>query len=485
MISTEFLVLIFFVYGLAFFGMGIAMALESGRATPLVKANSLRPLAVFGVLHGTHEWLESYLLQAEWAGTSLPAWLIWLRLGLLIASFLFLGMFAFSVLRLSDSIPNRLYLIGSMSLFIYAVIILGGGVKPFSQGSIPIPVFIDALTRYLLAVPASILSAVGLVVRSRKASTEGAPRLKWTFSLAALGFMLYASTQLFVQPMAVFPANIINQQSFASLTGFPIQLIRALTALLISYPLLRAAQLMEHERNFQLATVQRGRLEAMQAREILKRNLLRECVKAQEDERARVARELHDDTAQSLSALSIELATLQQLVKGQKTPTEKVRSLQELCRQTSQGLLRLMSDLRPSQLDELGLIPAIKFFVEQECSLNGMKIVLEPSGQTRRLDPRVENVLFRVVQEAVHNIERHAGTPAGQILLNYKKSVVELQIIDKGSGFDVNHSFTAPHGWGVAGMRERVESAGGQFFLNSTKGRGTTVRAVIPLNGRH
>ncbi|OGO24402.1 MAG: hypothetical protein A2Y54_03155 [Chloroflexi bacterium RBG_16_51_16] len=484
MISTEFLVLVFFVYGLAFFGMGIAMALESGRVTPLVEPNSLRPLALFGILHGTHELLESYLLQAEWAGTLLSPGLIWLRLGLLISSFLFLFLFAFSVLRLGESNWKNQYLIIAITLFGYVVVILVGAVKAFLQPSISTAVLIDALSRYLLAVPASVLAAMGLYTRSRKANAEGVTSLKNSFSLAALGFSLYACTQLFVQPIAMFPSTIFNLVSFMSLTGFPIQLIRTLLAVLISFSMLRAAQVMENERNFQLATVERGRLEAMQAREILKRNLLRQCVKAQEDERARVARELHDDTAQSLSALSIELATLRQLLKGQKTPTEKVKSLQELCRQTSQGLLRLMSDLRPTQLDELGLIPAIKFYIEQECALNGMRIDLEPSGETRRLDPRVENVLFRVVQEAVHNIERHAGTKAGEIFLRYKKNDVELRIVDTGMGFDVNQSFTAPHGWGVAGMRERVESAGGQFFLSSSIGIGTTVRAVIPLNGR-
>jgi signal transduction histidine kinase len=428
--------------------------------------------------------LESYLLQAEWVGTLLPTWLIWIRLGLLSASFIFLYIFAFSVLRLGEINRKNQYLIVYLSLIVYVVIILASAVEAFSQGSIALPVFINALTRFLLAVPASILAAIGLHERSRKAKTEGVTALKNTLSIAALGFVVYAATQLFVQPIAMFPAFIFNQHSFASVIGFPIQLVRTLMAVLISYALLHAAQGMEHERNFQMAAAQRDRLEAMHAREILKRNLLRQCVKAQEDERARVARELHDDTAQSLSALAIELATLRQMLKGQKTPTTKVQSLQEICRQTSQGLLRLMSDLRPSQLDELGLIPAINFFVEQECNLNRMKITLEPSGQTRRLDPLVENVMFRVVQEAVHNIERHAGTRSGHIFLKYKKNDVQLEIKDTGAGFDVNQTFTAPHGWGVAGMRERVESAGGQFSLSSSVGRGTTVRAIIPLNGR-
>src|SRR3990172_4617382 len=97
--SSQFLFAVFFIYGLAFFGMGIAMALESGRSPALAEARVLRPLSAFGLLHGTHEWLESYLLQAALLSAPLPVWVPWIRLLLLIASFSSLMLFAYNLHR--------------------------------------------------------------------------------------------------------------------------------------------------------------------------------------------------------------------------------------------------------------------------------------------------------------------------------------------------------------------------------------------------
>lgn len=142
-----------------------------------------------------------------------------------------------------------------------------------------------------------------------------------------------------------------------------------------------------------------------------------------------------------------------------------------------------MSNLRPAQLDDLGLVPAIQFILDQECNTRGMDLAFHTSGKVHRLDPLLETVLFRVAQEALHNIILHAETRHGEFTLSFENEAVELQILDRGQGFDANASFIAPRGWGLAGMRERVESVGGEFILLSAAGQGTTIKAVIPLVG--
>src|SRR3990170_3500952 len=122
---TQVYFLVYFLYGLAFFGMGIAMILETGRSPVLVEGQALRPLAAFGILHGTHEWFESYILQARWVGTALPDWLPWLRLGILVTSFACLFSFAYRLLQLTSaqSGQNLIVHFGAASLYTAGILI--------------------------------------------------------------------------------------------------------------------------------------------------------------------------------------------------------------------------------------------------------------------------------------------------------------------------------------------------------------------------
>jgi two-component system sensor histidine kinase UhpB len=155
-----------------------------------------------------------------------------------------------------------------------------------------------------------------------------------------------------------------------------------------------------------------------------------------------------------------------------------------LSRSISQGLYRLVHDLRPAQLDDLGLVPAVKYLLEKEFCPKGMEVPIEVHGTARRLDPLVETVLFRVAQEALKNTARHAGTTQAKILLTFLESEVGMLVQDRGRGFDATEPLRAPRGWGLAGMRERVESVGGKFELHSAPGEGTIVDIRIPVEAR-
>jgi signal transduction histidine kinase len=478
---------VYFAYGLAFFGLGLTLALESGRSPALAETRLLRPLAVFAMIHGAHAWLDSYLLQPVTEGLELPAWLLWLRLGLLAASFGSLLVYGILTLHVHPLSPGITTFLGWGVLAIYGIGILASSVFTYRTGTTLLVNVFDVLIRYLLAVPAAFLAALALLVEAFSAQKGGRKQVMVFLTWAAIGFGLYALTQLFVPAIDMFPARVFNSTIFLTLTGFPIQVVRALTAVLISLSLLRATQMVEKERQQQLLNAQQARLEALERiqeeltkRETLRRELLRHTVRAQEEERTRIARELHDETSQVLTAFSLNLATLQTLVCDRSEVKTLIDRLQNLCKQMSQGLYRLVHDLRPAQLDDLGLISALEY-LKDDGILAGLDVSIETQGNARRLDPVVETVLFRVAQETLHNVIRHAKVRQARILLVFLPQEITLKIEDSGIGFNPVQSFAPPRGWGLAGMRERVESVGGLLCIESEPGMGTIVEVTVPV----
>ena len=479
------IVLIFFVYGLAFFSMGIALSLETLRSPRLAERRVLRPLAIFGLLHGMHEWIEILLLQGVWLGVPFPEQINWLRYALLVISFIPLVYFGLLMLIGPERGIGLPVAILSGMLLIYALVLIV--VTRQRPDLLLAPA--DTLARYFLAVPGGILAGLGLRKRSREVELEGRNTLARRFTWAAIGFGLYGLTQIFVAPIDIFPAMFINSAVFTNLAGFPIQLVRAAMALLVTVNLIQAIQVVEREREAQLLAAQEERLEALQQvqrdleeREALRRDLLRHTVIAQEEERGRIARELHDETAQFLTALSLNLATLKNSLPQEQKPIELIEELQSMTRQMSQGIYRLVHDLRPAQLDDLGLVPALQYLAEEEYKLAGLQVELMVEGDRQRLDALVETVFFRVAQEALTNVIRHAGCDQATVELSFQSENVVLRVCDQGVGINTKTEELLERGWGLEGMRERVESIEGQLNIFSPETGGTIVEVKVPVN---
>lgn len=478
------LVLVFFVYGLAFFSMGLAMLLEAGRSPALAEARVLRPLAVFGLLHGLHEWLEIAILQGQKLGFAIPTVASWVRLGVLTFSFLSLVAYGVQVLRPPRRLAALDAYVGGGLLVLYSLLVVLA-YRPVESVWIQRS---DVLARYVLAVPGAILAGLALRAQSRQAYTEGRRRLATHLRWAAWGFAFYSLTQLFVSPVDFFPARVINAELFHTVLGVPIQGVRALLAIWTTLNLIRATQVVEKERQEQLLTAQQARLEAMQRvqeelvnREALRRDLLRHIVVAQEEERARIARELHDETAQALTAFSLNLAALRVRVPEEAHTSRHLNRLKDLSDQIARDINRLVHDLRPAQLDDLGLAPALEYLADRFHEHMGLEVDFAIGGQPRRLPPLVETVIFRVAQEALTNVVRHAGVEKAALALDFASHTVHLRVRDEGVGFEVPEGGGAAQGWGLVGMQERVESVGGQFVLQSAPVSGTTIEVVVPV----
>jgi signal transduction histidine kinase len=219
------------------------------------------------------------------------------------------------------------------------------------------------------------------------------------------------------------------------------------------------------------------------------RQLARQTLVAQERERKRIALELHDETSQTLSGLTLQLQALIDMAEAfGSQDTEFISGLkkvQSLAIQVQIEIKRLIADLRPSSLDTLGLIPAIRQHAEASLRSLGIKVSVETRGVVRRLLSEVEAELFRFTQGAIGNIAQHSKANNATIILEYQDDELSLDIGDDGQGFEVSKITSieeSGRGRGVFSMKERVVLLGGTCFIESQLGQGTTVRARVPIS---
>jgi signal transduction histidine kinase len=480
--------LVFFIYGLAFFSMGLAMMLESTRSSFLAQTGALRLLALFGLIHGSHEWLEMFLDKNDWLVFRYPEWIALLRVGILTISFVSLIVFGLRIWDYEGEISRQRTILLGAGLVGYILLVLWFGVS--ARGAHADWLFhTDAMVRYFLAVPGAIPAGVALGRQAHRASHQDQKEIGAGLHWAGWAFIFYSLTQLVPPPLDIFPANWLNTSTFIEWIGVPIQVFRAIAATVISIGLISAIQAAEKERQRQFLYVQQARLDALKQvrkefvkREAMRQDLLRHTVLAQEEERARIARELHDETAQTLTAFSLHLASLRDARPDEGEYVQAVEYLQRLCRQMSTGLYRLVRDLRPAQLDDLGLVAALEYLVDEERGRLGLQVEFQVNGNRQRLDPLVETVLFRVVQEALTNVARHSGVKKASIHLEFNPQEVRLEVCDQGVGFELNGNQFQPDGWGLAGMYERVGSIGGVLEISTAPGKGAVVEVVVPYN---
>jgi len=220
------------------------------------------------------------------------------------------------------------------------------------------------------------------------------------------------------------------------------------------------------------------------------RHLSRQLLLAQEEERKRISRELHDQIAQTLVGINVRLATLTREAAGNpKGLRNKISSTQRLVEKSVDIVHRFARDLRPTVLDDLGLVPALHEFMKGFNKQTGIHVSFTTftSGRIEQLNTVTSTVLYRVAQEALTNVGRHANATRVDVNIQKLRRAICLTIQDNGKSFQVQRVLHAQRNkrLGLLGMRERVEMVGGSLRVESARGKGTTIRAEIPLgNGR-
>ncbi len=221
----------------------------------------------------------------------------------------------------------------------------------------------------------------------------------------------------------------------------------------------------------------------LQRKEEMRGVLLKKAITAQEEERKRIARELHDETSQALATLLLTIET--SLSAAREEAKERLSRMKAMADRTLDSIHRLIFDLRPSVLDDLGLSAALRWSAESRLEPMGIDLDLEVIGSERRLTPEIETTLFRTGQEAITNIARHAEAESVKIAIEFAERAVRLQVVDDGIGFEpdtVVGSVEDLRGLGILGMKERVALLGGKVTIDSKPGKGTRVTVEIPLS---
>lgn len=217
-------------------------------------------------------------------------------------------------------------------------------------------------------------------------------------------------------------------------------------------------------------------------RDQLRAQLLERVISAQEDERKRIARELHDETSQSITSLLVGLRTL-----GETCPMsdsqQQIEDLRQIAGATLEGVRTLALELRPSVLDDLGLVAALTRYVSDYQNRYHLAVDVATLGlDENRLPPAVETALYRIVQESLTNIARHARASTVSVLLEHREGRIRAIIEDDGCGFDPVQVRASAGGLGLYGMQERVELLGGVFRIESSNA-GTAVVVEVPVEG--
>jgi PAS domain S-box-containing protein len=217
--------------------------------------------------------------------------------------------------------------------------------------------------------------------------------------------------------------------------------------------------------------------------------LLQRIVSAQEDEQRRLSRELHDQTGQALAALMLGLKSLENADQSQSSAQARLRQLQELTNQVAHDIHQLASKLRPAALDDLGLDTALSNYLEEWSELTKIRVDFHSNGLIKqRLAPEVETTVYRIVQEALTNVLKHARAHNVSIIVGHRDNRLKAIVEDDGCGFDAEALMSRPMSerrLGLLGMQERVALVGGRLTIESTPGAGTTVLIHIPTSQEH
>jgi signal transduction histidine kinase len=207
----------------------------------------------------------------------------------------------------------------------------------------------------------------------------------------------------------------------------------------------------------------------------------RKLVEVQETGSRRLAHELHDEIGQSLTAILYRLAA----VKASPSPRSDVLDEAiEITKGTMRSVRNISLDLRPTLLDEAGLAETLRWYIDRQVRSDSLEVGLSVSPELADLPLDVRTACFRIVQEALTNVVRHAGARRAQVQIRSSGSRIEIAVWDDGKGFDVDEAFQrarSGNSLGILGMQERAELLGGELVFESRPGSGTTMKASIPL----
>ena len=277
------------------------------------------------------------------------------------------------------------------------------------------------------------------------------------------------------------------KQKAKTLWGVPLKLAqRPIGVLVIGFDkpyyewLPRECKLMQTMADRAAAIIERARmLEALKEREALIAQLSGHLLSGQEEERKRMSRELHDETGQALMVIRLYLSMLEKTVKTRGAKS-KITETVEVVDRTIEGLRRIIAKLSPLVLEELGLVAAIRKEAKDLARNTGIAVRASVPDNLGRFAPQIETALYRIVQEALHNVAKHAHAKTVDVSLQLDRGELNLVIADDGIGMAEHKGTARGQSFGLAGIKERVSTMNGAVRVCSTKGQGTRIEISVP-----
>ena len=350
----------------------------------------------------------------------------------------------------------------------------------------------DAITKIVMLLDPMIAGMVFLRDQNRDALSIRASKLRepdFALTLAESECARRTAQGAYTSGQIAYATEAKSETSFVAVPLFSQE--RAVGALTLVHRAAFSNYAVIHTLARQLGiAIENARLYTeVQEKEQLRGQLLSRAVAVQEEERKRIARELHDETGQMLTALAVSLGAVEQTIAQDPDKAQyQVAELKMLTMRTIDNLRQFVSDLRPTVLDDMGLVAALRWFVQQFEEHSDIQVTVEIIGAKRRLASQVETVLFRIAQEGLNNIRRHAHAQHARVCLEFVDTKILLTVEDDGRGFDVDQILRAQserRAWGLLGIQERIELVGGKFKIDSAPGRGTklAVEILLECNG--
>ena len=449
--------IIYFIYGLTFFVLGLAIALQSRHSSHLELARSLNWLAAFGFLHGFHEWGDFFIpLQGQYLAPMAIRVLHYFHLLLLAVSFVCL--YGFGLALLESLKPRRWLHVGYASLIVAWVVL---SVFPFRVWFTSFDVWhnaVDALARYFIGLPSGLLAAYALREHTLKRIVPyNVPRIERAMQLSGITMAIYAlAAGLIVPPVPFFPGSWLNTDTFTRYLLFPPQLLRALIGLAMALTTIRFLNIFDVETS--------RRIEAMEESRILA------------EERERIARELHDGTIQKVYTAGLLVRSAEKLAEPE-TPlagrlATAVGVLDDAIGDLRQNLNELQSPTRSSEplklaIQKLATDPRFASLVTVDLDLN--------LPDTFSLLPERNIHFLAILQEALANVVRHAH--ARHVYVSAGCTDDRLRLVIRDDGIGLPPEITGEHG--LHNMRDRASLLHGLLLVEKLS-RGTSVTLDIP-----
>ncbi|MBF0458501.1 MAG: sensor histidine kinase [Nitrospirae bacterium] len=440
-------------------------------------------LGLFGILHGITEWLYMWeFIKGPSKVIDIAKW------GFLISSYCFLLDFGLKMclFNLKIKLPFRnnivyfdLWLVFFITFAIMAVSLQSGNFLTTS----------NILSRYFMGFTGSVLTGVGFIAYyySEDEKLIHHRDIKFKLWVLAISFFIYGVLSGLIVPIgSFFPANVVNVGWFHSSTNLPIRLIRGLIIMVSSWSIGRILSIYQQEANYKLqqALAQRKVIgeELIVSRQQL-RTFTTRLQSIVEKEKAAIARELHDDLGQALTSLKIDVNELSLATAQTSIVTERIGEIEKFIDTIIDRMHNIATELRPSILDQLGLLAAMEWHAKKFGRRTGIRCKLRYNDKIvpllKCLCPDSSIAVFRLFQEALTNVYRHANAREVNIYIYRKDGKLLFKIVDDGIGINENKIFDY-NSLGLLGMRERVSMLGWNMDIKGKPCAGTTIRIIIP-----